>query len=145
MSETTNATPPTSKAGSSTTKTKPKQKQTKALKAKRPSSKYLWYSGWELSPESFERFMRTLPGAKQSGASLDEYIMAYDSWRSRAIRGRSAFTPPVLRSWAGLHRVIGQESEEIRVVDETSRLQGTLGSTYQGLNAVPAVGDSFPT
>ncbi|KAF5320435.1 hypothetical protein D9611_010739 [Ephemerocybe angulata] len=112
MSESTNTTQSTSKAGSSMTKPKPKQKQPEA-KSKRPSSKYLWYSGWELSPDSFERFMRTLPRAKQSGASLDDYIMAYDSWRSRAIRGRSAFTPPVLRT---RNVIIDDEDSDITAV-----------------------------
>ncbi|KAF6753572.1 hypothetical protein DFP72DRAFT_900894 [Ephemerocybe angulata] len=66
-------------------------------------SKYMWYSGWELSPGDFKQFIRSVPevgmsGPKFSDLAMIQYISAYDCWRSRALCRNSPFTPPVLRT-----------------------------------------------
>ncbi|KAF6743702.1 hypothetical protein DFP72DRAFT_932192 [Ephemerocybe angulata] len=66
-------------------------------------SKYMWYSGWELSPGDFKQFIRSIPemglsGPKYSDLGMIQYISAYDSWRSHTLWRNSPFTPPVLRT-----------------------------------------------
>ncbi|KAF5320527.1 hypothetical protein D9611_010801 [Ephemerocybe angulata] len=66
-------------------------------------SRYLWYSGWELSPFDFKQVVCSVPemkvnGGERESVEIEECIVAYALWRYDAITVKSPVKPPPLRT-----------------------------------------------
>ncbi|KAF6757911.1 hypothetical protein DFP72DRAFT_889368 [Ephemerocybe angulata] len=80
-------------------------------------SRYLWYSGWELSPFDFKQVVCSVPEMKVNGGETDsveieECIVAYALWRYDAITVKSPVKPPPLRIYFFPTRSILYQSDD---------------------------------